>query len=78
MERAVIRFRLDGDFAGISEFDRVAHQIDQDLRQATTVSTSWPASILDKSSASSSLVLTWRASEFPPYAGAVLPVCRFL
>src|SRR6516225_2739518 len=37
MERAVVRFRLDGDLAGIGELDRVANEIDQDLRQATAI-----------------------------------------
>jgi hypothetical protein len=32
VERAVVGFGLDGDFAGISELDGVADEIDQDLR----------------------------------------------
>jgi hypothetical protein len=32
MECAVVRFGLDGDFAGIGEFDGIADEINQDLR----------------------------------------------
>src|SRR6516225_4795 len=38
MERAVVSFGLNGDFAGIGELDRVADQIDQNLRQAAAIS----------------------------------------
>src|SRR6516165_11372664 len=41
MECAIIRFSLDGDLAGISEFDGVADKIDQDLRQAASVAVAW-------------------------------------
>ena len=37
MERAVVSFGLDGDFAGIGKFDRIADQIDEDLGQAAAV-----------------------------------------
>jgi hypothetical protein len=37
MECAVVRFGLDGDFASIGELDRIAYEIDEDLRQAPTV-----------------------------------------
>jgi len=37
MERAIVRFSLDGDFAGIGELDGVADEIDQDLRQAAAI-----------------------------------------
>src|SRR6516165_3338855 len=37
MERAVVRFSLDGDLAGIGELNRVADEIDQALRQAAAV-----------------------------------------
>jgi len=37
MERAIVRFGLDGDFAGIRELNRVADKIDQDLGQAAAV-----------------------------------------
>ena len=41
MERAVVRFGLDGDFAGVSELNRIADEIDQDLRQAAAVTVAW-------------------------------------
>ena len=41
MERAVVSFGLNGDFAGIGELDRVADEIDQHLRQATAVAAAW-------------------------------------
>src|SRR6516162_9274257 len=37
MERAIIGFGLDGNFAGIGELDGVADEIDQDLGQAAAV-----------------------------------------
>jgi hypothetical protein len=37
MERAIVRFSLDGEFAGIGELDGVADEINQDLRQAPAV-----------------------------------------
>ena len=37
MERAIVRFGLDGDFARIGELNRVADEIDQDLGQAAAV-----------------------------------------
>src|SRR5215472_17399093 len=37
MERAVVSFGLDGDFAGIGELNGVAHKIDQYLRQAPAI-----------------------------------------
>src|SRR5215470_5009362 len=37
MERAIVRFSLDGNFAGIGELNRVADEIDQDLGQAAAV-----------------------------------------
>ena len=37
MECAIIRFSLDGHFACIGELDRVADEIDQDLRQTAAV-----------------------------------------
>src|SRR6516225_9213924 len=37
MECAVVRFGLDGDFASIGELDRIAYEIDENLRQAPTV-----------------------------------------
>ena len=37
MECAVVRFCLDGDLARIRELNGVANEIDQDLRQAATV-----------------------------------------
>ena len=37
MECAVVRLGLDGDFARIREFNRVADEIDQNLRQAAAV-----------------------------------------
>ena len=37
MERAIVSFGLDGDFAGIGELDRIADEIDQDLGQAAAV-----------------------------------------
>jgi hypothetical protein len=39
IECAIIGFGLDGDFARISELDGVADEIDQDLRQAPSVTT---------------------------------------
>src|SRR6516164_3679639 len=41
MERAVVRFGLDGNFARISELDGVANKIDQHLRQASAVTMAW-------------------------------------
>src|SRR5262249_52047843 len=37
VERAIICFSIDGDFSGIGELNRIAHKIDQDLRQAAAV-----------------------------------------
>src|SRR6516165_10202536 len=37
IERAIISFGLDSDFAGIGELNRVADEIDQHLRQAAAV-----------------------------------------
>src|SRR5260370_16630605 len=37
MERAIIRFGLDSDFAGIGEVDGVADKVDQNLRQTPPV-----------------------------------------
>src|SRR6516165_4761650 len=37
MERAIIRFGFNGDFARIGELDGVTDKIDQDLRQAAAV-----------------------------------------
>jgi len=37
MECVVVRFCLDGDLARIRELNGVANEIDQDLRQAATV-----------------------------------------
>src|SRR6516164_8727482 len=37
MKRPVVRFGLDGNFARISELNRVADKIDQDLGQAAAV-----------------------------------------
>ena len=36
-----MRFRLDGDFAGIGELNCITDEIDQDLRQAASVATAW-------------------------------------
>src|SRR4029077_10569415 len=41
MERAVVSFGLNGDFAGISELNGVADEIDQDLSQATAIAMPW-------------------------------------
>jgi hypothetical protein len=41
MKRPVVRFSLDGNFADISELNRIADEIDEDLRQAATVATAW-------------------------------------
>src|SRR6516165_3485819 len=41
MKRAVVRFGLDGDFAGIGELDGVTDKVDQNLRQATSVAVPW-------------------------------------
>src|SRR6516225_1522233 len=41
MKRPVVRFGLDGDFAGIGKLDGIANEIDQDLRQAATVTVPW-------------------------------------
>src|SRR6516165_4438246 len=38
MERAVVSFGLNGDFASIGELDGVADEIDQNLRQAAAIS----------------------------------------
>ena len=37
MERAIVRFSLDGDFACIGELNRIGDEIDQHLRQAAAV-----------------------------------------
>src|SRR6516164_3769955 len=37
MERAVVSFSLDGDFAGVGELNGVANEVDQDLGQAAAV-----------------------------------------
>ena len=42
-ERAVGRGRLDGDLAHVRELDRVADQVQQDLRDATLVAVSGAA-----------------------------------
>src|SRR6516165_5930139 len=39
MKRAIVRFRLDGDFASVGELNRVADEIDEYLRQAAAVAT---------------------------------------
>src|SRR6516225_10461096 len=41
MKRPVVRFGLDGHFAGISELDGVANKIDQNLRQSSAVTMAW-------------------------------------
>src|SRR5215469_12493862 len=41
MERAVVSFGLDGNFARIGELNRVADKIDQNLRQAAAVAVPW-------------------------------------
>src|SRR6516165_1671518 len=41
MERAIVRFGLDGHFTGISEFDGIADEVDQHLRQAAAVTVPW-------------------------------------
>src|SRR5262249_38058530 len=38
-ERAIVRFGLDGAFAGISELNRITDKIDQDLRQSSAITT---------------------------------------
>jgi hypothetical protein len=37
MECVIVRFGLDGDFACIGKLNRIADEVDQDLRQAATV-----------------------------------------
>ena len=37
MERVVVSFGLNGDFAGIGELDGVTDRIDQNLRQTAAV-----------------------------------------
>src|SRR6516225_9298516 len=37
MERAILRIRFDGHFACVGELNRIADEVDQDLRQAPSV-----------------------------------------
>src|SRR6516164_478395 len=41
MECAIVRFGLDGNFAGIGELNGVADKIDQNLRQSSAVTMAW-------------------------------------
>jgi hypothetical protein len=39
MERAILRFGLNGDFARVGELNRIADRTDEDLRQAAAIAT---------------------------------------